>query len=79
MCIRDRVEDYLEALSKEIRFLGKAYGGRKLNTVYVGGGTPTTLTADQLDRLMTCIEENCDFTYLQELTVEAGRCLLYTS
>lgn len=68
-----KVEDYLTALFKEIAFLGKAYAGRKLNTVYVGGGTPTTLTAEQLDRLMTCIEQNFDFTYLQELTVEAGR------
>ena len=68
-----KVEDYLAALFKELAFLGKAYAGRKLNTVYVGGGTPTTLTAEQLDRLMICIEQNFDFTYLQELTVEAGR------
>ncbi len=68
-----KVEDYLAALFKELEFLGRAYAGQKLNTVYVGGGTPTTLTAEQLDRLMTCIERNFDFTYLQELTVEAGR------
>jgi len=69
----DRVEDYLEALFKELEFLGKAYAGRKLNTVYVGGGTPTTLTASQLDRLLSCIEANFDFHDLKELTVEAGR------
>ncbi len=69
----DRVEDYLEALFKELEFLGKAYAGRKLNTVYVGGGTPTTLTASQLDRLLSCIEEKFDFGDLKELTVEAGR------
>lgn len=69
----DRVEDYLEALFKELEFLGKAYAGRKLNTVYVGGGTPTTLTAPQLDRLLSCIEDNFDFGDLKELTVEAGR------
>ena len=68
-----RVEDYLEALFKELSFLGKAYAGRKLNTVYVGGGTPTTLNASQLDRLLSCIEENFDLQYLKELTVEAGR------
>ena len=44
-----------------------------LNTVYFGGGTPTTLTAAQLDRLLTCVEEHFDFSYLQEYTVEAGR------
>lgn len=68
-----RIEDYLEALFRELAFLGKAYAGRKLNTVYVGGGTPTTLNASQLDRLLTCIEENFDFSDLKELTVEAGR------
>ena len=68
-----RIEDYLEALFKELVFLGKAYAGRKLNTVYVGGGTPTTLNASQLDRLLSCIEENFDLKDLKELTVEAGR------
>ena len=68
-----RVEDYLDALFKELDFLGRAYAGRKLNTVYIGGGTPTTLNASQLDRLLSCIEENFDLQYLKELTVEAGR------
>ena len=68
-----RIEEYLAALFRELEFLGKAYAHRKLNTIYVGGGTPTTLTADQLDRLMTCLEENFDYAHLQELTVEAGR------
>ena len=34
-----KVEDYLAALFKELAFLGRAYRDRKLNTVYVGGGT----------------------------------------
>lgn len=68
-----RIEDYLDALFQELSFLGKAYAGRKLNTVYVGGGTPTTLNASQLDRLLSCIEENFDLSSLKELTVEAGR------
>jgi len=68
-----RVEEYLKALFLELEFLGKAYAHRKLNTIYIGGGTPTTLTAEQLHRLMTCIEKHFDYSYLQELTVEAGR------
>jgi oxygen-independent coproporphyrinogen-3 oxidase len=68
-----RIEEYLQALFRELEFLGKAYAARKLNTIYVGGGTPTTLTAQQLDRLMACIEKNFDYSYLKELTVEAGR------
>jgi len=68
-----RIEEYLEALFRELEFIGNACANRKLNTIYVGGGTPTTLSADQLDRLMTCIEEHFDYSHLQELTVEAGR------
>ncbi len=68
-----RVEDYLEALFRELRFMGEIYAHKKLNTVYVGGGTPTTLTPSQLDRLLTVIEEHFSYEDLQELTVEAGR------
>ena len=68
-----QVENYLEALFSELRFIGKAYKGRKLNTIYVGGGTPTTLTASQLERLLGVLEECFDYGYLKELTVEAGR------
>lgn len=68
-----QVDTYLEALFSELRFLGKAYKGRKLNTIYVGGGTPTTLGPSQLDRLMSVLEECFDYENLKELTVEAGR------
>lgn len=68
-----RVEDYLEALFKELEFVSEAYRGRKLDTLYMGGGTPTTLTASQLDRLLSFIEEHFDTSHLQELTVESGR------
>ncbi len=68
-----KVDTYLEALFLELCFLGKAYKGRKLNTIYVGGGTPTTLSASQLDRLMNVLEKSFDYGHLKELTVEAGR------
>ncbi len=68
-----RMEEYLEALFKEIDYTKKAFARKKLNTVYIGGGTPTTLTPDQLDRLLSKVEESFDFSYLQEWTVEAGR------
>ena len=69
------VEEYLQALFKEIRYAGSrgAIKGKHLQTVYVGGGTPTTLSAGQLDRLFTFMEENLDLSFLQEITVEAGR------
>ena len=61
-----QVDAYLEALFSELRFLGKAYKGRKLNTIYVGGGTPTTLTAEQLHRLMGVLPKVTFFCLLTQ-------------
>ncbi len=69
----DRVEDYLTALMKELTFVGGRYKKRRLNTIYIGGGTPTTLTASQLERLLACIDAHFSRDYLLEYTVEAGR------
>ena len=69
----NRMDEYLDALEKEIDFTAQACKHKKLNTIYIGGGTPTTLTAGQLERLLTKIEQTFDFTSLVEYTVEAGR------
>ncbi len=68
-----RMDDYLDALEKEIDFTAKACKNKYLNSVYIGGGTPTTLTPGQLDRLFMMIENAFDFSHLLEFTVEAGR------
>lgn len=70
---KDRVDAYLDALCREIEACSRIYAGRELNTVYIGGGTPTTLEPDQLDRLLTKMEECFDYSHLLEFTVEAGR------
>ena len=69
------VEPYLEALFDEITAAGQLVRDLGLNvkSFYMGGGTPTTLTADQMDRLLTKLEQNFDFNGLAELTIEAGR------
>ena len=67
------VEPYLEALFKEIEYAGTCFPEKKLVSIYIGGGTPTTLNADQLRRLLKKVKETFDFTYLREWTVEAGR------
>jgi oxygen-independent coproporphyrinogen-3 oxidase len=67
------VEPYLEALFKEIEYAGTCFPEKKLISIYIGGGTPTTLSADQLQRLLRKVKETFDFTYLREWTVEAGR------
>jgi len=70
---KNSVEKYMDALCKELEFIGKASVNRKLNTIYIGGGTPTSISARQLDRLLTCIDDNFSREYLLEYTVEAGR------
>lgn len=70
---KDRVDDYLDALCKELEYIGHVSEGKKLNTIYIGGGTPTSLDAVQLERLLECIHRNFSFHDLLEYTIEAGR------
>lgn len=70
---RKRVELYLQALFREIDFVAETCRDRILDTIYIGGGTPTTLEADELDRLLQYIHDRFDFAQVKEFTVEAGR------
>ena len=69
----ERMEEYLQALFKEIEFTAEYFKDKKLNTIYFGGGTPTTLSASHLDVLLNKVCTSFDLSYLQEFTVEAGR------
>ena len=64
---------YVDALCKELGIYRRAFKKKNLNTIYIGGGTPTTLTAEQLERLMRWIDEKFSREHLLEYTVEAGR------
>lgn len=70
---QDRVKAYLLALCKEMEYVAKTYKKKRLTTLYIGGGTPTSLSADELDFLLTNIEERFDLSHIKEYTVEAGR------
>ncbi len=72
---KDRVDEYVDALCRELGALGKmaASAGKKLNTVYIGGGTPTTLEPEQMERLLDTIETAFSLEHLLEYTIEAGR------
>lgn len=70
---QSKVQPYLEALLKGMKYVSEAMRGRRLDTVYFGGGTPTTLSAGQLDMLLTELERQFDLSACRELTVEAGR------
>lgn len=68
-----KVDGYIEALIKELKFLGKKAEGKRLDSIYIGGGTPTSLNESQLDRLMSSMADIFDMSNLMEYTVEAGR------
>lgn len=70
---RDRVEKYLDALDKEIDFVAENNADDILDTVYIGGGTPSTLNAEQLERLLHKIVTTLPMEQVSEFTVEAGR------
>lgn len=69
------IPPFLDALMKEIEALGKAVksSGKRIISVYMGGGTPTTLNAEQLHRLCCALEDSFDLSAVREYTVEAGR------
>lgn len=72
-----RMDDYLKALCIELHHIAKETEGKTLNTIYIGGGTPTTLTARQLEKLLNVVDElflnEERGAELLEYTVEAGR------
>ncbi len=69
------VQPFLAALHGEIEAAGDALrrAGKTVRTLYIGGGTPTTLTAPQLDELLAALESSFDLSGCTERTVEAGR------
>ncbi|MCR4706272.1 MAG: coproporphyrinogen dehydrogenase HemZ [Lachnospiraceae bacterium] len=68
-----RVDDYLTALEHELEESAKIMDGRILDTVYIGGGTPTTLSHFELTRLIQKVKSVFDWSHVCEFTVEAGR------
>ena len=69
------MEPYVELLCEEIKVTAKIANdlGLRLETVYFGGGTPTTLNAKQLDKVLSTVNNSFDMTTCREFTVEAGR------
>ena len=69
------LEPYLQALLQEMAVTGKllADSGRKVRTVYIGGGTPTTLSSAQMAALLDAARDSFDLSRCIEFTVEGGR------
>ena len=71
---KKRAGEYIATMLGEYRrFLEESGTGRPPSTIYIGGGTPTSLTAEELERLLSGIEELTDTRAALEYTVEAGR------
>lgn len=70
---KTKVDGYVEALIKELKFLGEKAQGKRLDSIYIGGGTPTSLSAEHLDKIMAAVSETFDLSNILEYTVEAGR------
>ena len=68
-----KVRAYLDALFLEIDYVSSVHGRDKVDTIYIGGGTPTTLDENQLELLLNKISKSFDISRLYEFTVEAGR------
>lgn len=69
------IPEYVEKLCDELKVTGDIAKELKLKleSVYIGGGTPTVLSALQLKRITDCLRDNFDFSSIKEYTIEAGR------
>ena len=70
---RDETGNYLAALEKELCAIHEMMAGKRLDTIYIGGGTPTSLEAPQLERLLTSVDRFFSTDRVREYSVEAGR------
>jgi oxygen-independent coproporphyrinogen-3 oxidase len=72
---RELVPAFLDALARELDSIGEICRqlSLRVESVYLGGGTPTTLSAQQLEILLTRLHDDFDLQHCRELTVEAGR------
>ena len=69
----EQVDAYLDALIKEIRYVADSVKKKHIRSLYIGGGTPTSLNEAQLERLLGEIDSCFDIGAIEEYTVEAGR------
>lgn len=66
------VDEYIQMLIREMQLSKAAYPSEYSKTIYIGGGTPTSLSAQQLDTLLAGVAENFDLARVEEFTVEAN-------
>lgn len=70
---KDKTSTYIDCLLKELKEISNITQNKHLQTIYMGGGTPSSLTDIELDVILTAIEKYFDLSHLLEFSVEAGR------
>ena len=70
---KDKIKNYLLAIKKELEWDVSHLSDRYLDTIYIGGGTPTTLSPEELDELLGYITNILPMENVREFTIEAGR------
>ena len=68
----DMMQKYITALCEEIRAKGAEYLGRKIYTIYIGGGTPSFLPNGAITAIMNCVRSNFDLSQCKSITIEAN-------
>jgi len=69
----NHIKEYISKLIYEINNISKMMKGKNINTVYIGGGTPTAIPPTELEKVIHCIYNNFEQKDIKEFTVEAGR------
>ncbi len=69
---KQAIFDYLTALNREIDLAAKSFSGAKIDTVYIGGGTPSLLDVSQIENLFENLEKNFDLSGVKEFSIECN-------
>ena len=69
------IPKYVQLLCKEIEVTARIAktNNLRLETIYIGGGTPTAISAEEIEKIMSTVSREFDLSFLREYTVEAGR------
>lgn len=70
---KDRRQEFLDGLLYEIKEMAASINNYHLRSIYIGGGTPSALTHEQLETLLKSLSEEFNLHVLEEFTIEAGR------
>ena len=69
---KEVIQQYVEALMKEIRWAGKQYQGRVVSSIFIGGGTPSILEAEQMTAIMQAVRGSFYIEKTAEISIEAN-------